>query len=121
MAVKRFGFVETFDATVEPTLRQGEAFLSILVVALPRRTLVKGHHDICADDSFRVHHVLRREDMSASVDVGLESASLFCQLSDACKRENLKPTAIRQDRTFPTIEAMKAAGASQDVKSGAQI
>ena len=64
VAIERFCLIETLDATVEPTLCQAQRFLSIFVIALAWRTLIKGHHDIGTNDALGVHDVLGREDMA---------------------------------------------------------
>ena len=62
VAVEGFCLVKPFHTTLQPPLRQSQALGRILIVALSRRTLIKGHHDVSADDAFGVYHVLRREE-----------------------------------------------------------
>jgi len=63
MPVEGLGLVEPLHAALQPSLGQPQTLLGILVVALSRRALVEGHHDVGSDDALRVHHVLWREEV----------------------------------------------------------
>ena len=83
MTVERLCLVETSDAAVEPSLCKPKASLGILPVALTRGTFVERHHDVGSYYALCVHHVLRCEYVSGTIDVGAELASFLAQFSDA--------------------------------------
>ena len=121
VAVKGFSIIKTLDATLEPALGEAERLLGILVIALARRALVEGHHDVGTNHALGVHHVLRGEDVARTVDVALELATFLAQLADACERKDLETTAISQYRTIPGVELVESACLAQDLKTWAQI
>ena len=90
MSIERLGLVEALEAPVEPSLSHQEALFGVLIVALSGRALVEGHNDVGSDDALCIYHVLRREDMLRTVDVGTELTSFFAQLADTRQRENLE-------------------------------
>ena len=90
VAVEGFCGVEPLDAAFQPALGQPEALLGIVVVAISRRALVEGHHDVGSNDALGVHHVLRGEYVLRTVDMAAELTSLLTQFTDASQREDLK-------------------------------
>ena len=121
MTIKRFGFVESLEATVEPTLSHHQALLGILIVALARRTLVESHHDVGTNDALSIHNILRSEDMLRAIDMRTEFATLLTKLSDACEREHLETTTICEDRAIPAVELMKSACSLQYLESWTKV
>ena len=69
VAIYGFCLVETLPAPLQPSLGHLKTFLCILIITFSRRTLVECHHDVCADDTFCIHHVLGSEEMLAAVNM----------------------------------------------------
>ena len=92
-----------------------------MIVALSGRALVEGHDDVGSDDALGIYHVLRREDMLRTVDVGTELTSFFAQLADTRQRENLEAARIGQNGAVPSVELVQSTGFADDVKTRTQI
>ena len=90
IAVEGLGLVEMLHTTLQPSLRKSKTLRGILIVALSRRTLVERHHDVRSDYALGIHHVLRGEDMTGTVDMALKFTTLFGELTDAGEREYLE-------------------------------
>ena len=104
IAVEGLCLVEALDASFQPALREPEALLSILVIALAGRAFIESHHDVCTYHTFCVHHILRREDVFGTIDVAAELTTFFLQLADTRQREDLKTARVRQNGTIPGVE-----------------
>ena len=59
--------------------------------------------------------------MLRAVDMATELATLLTKFADACQRENLETSGIRQDRAVPCVELMQSARLTQNVKPRTQI
>ena len=82
ITVLGFRFVESRDATVQPTVRHFHRLLGIGIFRIARSTFVKRHHYVRSDSTLDVHYPLRSEDVLASVDVRTELGAFFAQFAD---------------------------------------
>ncbi len=81
MSVDRFGGLIMLPSAFEPTVCQVERTGCVVVVRRSRSAFVKCHHYVGANCPLDVHHVLRREQMLASVYVAAEKGTLFTELA----------------------------------------
>ena len=51
----------------EPALCKAKGLLGVLEVSIPWTALIKGHDNICPDDTLDVHHTLRGEEVSRAI------------------------------------------------------
>ncbi len=59
--------------------------------------------------------------MEGSVDVRSETCAFFRELAVVSEREYLKPAAVGEDRTVPSVEAVQAAGGLNHVESRTEV
>ena len=121
--VAMYGFrrIETLDTAGQPTVRKAERVLSIFEIAGIRRTLIKGHDDVSANDALRIHHVFWGEMVARAINMALERDTFLLDFAAVRQRIYLIATTIGQDGALPSIEAMQAAHLSQRIEAGAQI
>ena len=121
VAVERCGLFHATHATVEPALGEAKALFRITVVAVARGAFIERHYDVGSDDTLRVYHVLRGEDVLGAVDVGAEFTPLLTQLADARQGEHLEAAGVGEDGTVPCVETMQTAGGTEDFKTGTKV
>ena len=105
MAVEGFRLIETFEATVKPTLGHLQAFLCILIVTFAGWAFVKSHHDVCTDDTLRIHYILRGEEVFGTVEVRTKFAAFIAKFADAGEGEYLKTSRVSKDGSVPRCHA----------------
>ena len=59
--------------------------------------------------------------MLRAVDMRAELHSFFLHLTDVRQREDLKSTAVGQNRVMPAVKLMQAAALMQHVQAGTQV
>ena len=100
---------------------QVERLLGVGIVGGAGGTLVESHHDVGADGTLNVYHLLGREEMLAAVDVGAKLAALLAQLAYAGEAEHLEAAAVGEHRAVEAVEPVEAAGLAEYLSAGAQI
>ena len=101
VAILRLGLVILIEASVKPSLGQGQRLGGILLRSVTRRALIKGHHNIGTDGALGIYHAFGRKEVARAVNMRLEVATLLLQLATRRKREDLKASTIGQHRPLP--------------------
>ena len=114
-------FIETLQATVQPTMSQFHRLLGILKVCCPRSTLIKCHHNIRSDSPFNVHYPFWCKQMLGTINMRTELYTFFTHLADTRQGEYLKSTTVGQHRTIKAIEFMQPASLFNHIQSWSQI
>ena len=73
------------------------------------QAIIQNHHDVGAESRLNVDCNLRTEEMSAAVQVRLESHAVFADVAQRAQAENLISAAVGQDRPIPSHESMQSA------------
>src|SRR5260221_3453317 len=95
--------------TVRPAQSSFQAGGSVLVFAGVGRALVKGHDDIGPKGLLDLHRELWTKETGSAVDVTVKMDAFFRNAPQLRQGEDLKPSAISQDRTVPAHELVQAA------------
>ena len=102
-------------------MSESKRFLGILVGRIPRRALVKRHHDVGSDGALNIHYLFGRKDVLAPIDVRSEFSPFFTKFADSSQRKDLEATAVSQHRTVESIEFVQSASALNDFQTRAKI
>src|SRR5262249_32064924 len=86
-----------------------------------RVALVENHRDVGAELRLDVRDFLGRQEMSRSVEVTSEFDALLSNRSSRCEAEDLVPSAVGQDRFWPSNEPMQAALPGDEVVAWPQV
>jgi len=84
-------------------------------------TVIERHHDIGAQRFFNFNRGLRRNEMCRPIEMRLKAHSLIRHFAQFGKTENLKSTAVRQDRSGPPGKPMQSTQLSDNLVSRTQI
>ncbi len=86
----------------------------------PGRALVEGHDDIRTEPVLDRDRFLGAEEEFAAIQVGAELDSRIGDLAELGEAEDLKTTAVGQDRLVPIHELVQSAEFLEDVHAGTQ-
>src|SRR5690554_4823424 len=86
-----------------------------------RKTLVKSHYYIRPQFLLDLHYLLRGEKMRRPVNMGTKDHSFFFHFGKGRKAENLKTTAVREDRPRPIHKGVQTARFFDNVTSRPQV
>jgi hypothetical protein len=87
-------------------VRHGHGLLSIVILTWIGSTLVKCHHDICADLALGVDDILRGEDMLRAIDVAAKLGPFLLDLPNVREGVYLIAAAVGEYRPVPADEPM---------------
>ena len=93
----------------------------VFLIGCTGGTFVECHHDVGTNLTLDLHHVLRREEEFAAVDMAGKLHALFFHLADSGKRKHLIAARVGKNRTSPALELMQSAGLLQDLRAGTKI
>ncbi len=94
----------------------------MLYVAIQRvRALVQHHGDVGAQRLLDLHHALRRETVSAAVDVAAEGDAVLVDVARVGQAEDLVAARVGEDGTVPAHKLVQSAEFADQLMAGAQI
>jgi len=105
---------------LRPANRPRHALFGTIAFARVRQALVEDHCNVGADHLLHRHRLLGAKKEFVTVQMGVESATLFGELAHLCEREDLKPSGVGENRTVTAHEIVKSPGSCQHLSPGTE-
>ena len=80
-----FRFMETFHATIQPTVGHVHAFFGIGFFARIRRTFIKGHDNVGPNGALNVHYILWAKKVFRAINMAFKGSAFFFNFSGSRK------------------------------------